>query len=426
MSLKRAELIVLADEVVCCTGLKGPRTRGDIKDLGTIQNGAVVLVDGAIVETGPRDEILSTWGGDRLDLPGTSVIPGLVDPHCHPLWAGDRKHEFELRAKGASYEEIHAAGGGIAHTVKETRLASTSELVSSMSVLLETMMMHGTTTLEAKSGYGLSFEEEIRQLEIIAEVAKKHFMDVVPTCLAAHAVPVELLEDRASYLRMVTEDLLPEIKEKQLAKYVDVFCERGAFTCEESERVLRAAKELGFGLRIHAEEFSNLGGSRMAAKLGAVSCDHLQHLSAEDLPYLKEAGTIPIVIPGTSFFLDMDRYAPARELWDAGLPVALGTDYNAGSCLLPSMQMAMSLAVLKMKMSPEEALAAATINAAHSLGLGDKIGSLEPGKQADLVVLNTPKWRNMIYQFGVNHVRAVIKKGVVLNTVLCSPLGAPL
>ena len=424
--MKRAELIVFADQVVTCAGPSAPRLKSDAANVGVIPDGAVVTQEGVVIEVGPRTEILERWCGDRLDLGKTSLIPGLVDPHCHPLWSGDRKHEFALRATGASYEEIHASGGGIAHTVTTTRQASPEELKLRMLEIIEYMAAHGTTTIEAKSGYGLSFEEEIRHLEVIAEVSRSTPIDIVPTCLAAHSVPPEFEDDRAGFLQMVTQDLLPKVKQENLARFVDVFCERGAFTCEESEQVLKAAKELGFGLRIHAEEFSNLGGSRMAGTLGAASCDHLQHISPDDFPALKEGGTIPTVIPGTSFFLDLEVYAPARELWDAGLPVALGTDYNAGSCLLPSMQMAMSLAVLKMKMTPEEALTAATINAAHSLGMGDRIGSLEPGKQADLIVLNTPDWRDAIYRFGGNSVRAVVKNGIVLNTVLRSPLGPPL
>lgn len=423
---KRAELIVLADQVVTCAGNGKPKTKGDAADVGSISEGAIVLNEGLVTEIGTRQEILAKWGGDRLELANTSVIPGLVDPHCHPIWAGDRTHEFVLRAQGATYEEIHAAGGGIAHTVEATREASDECLKSKTLEIIEYMMAHGTTTLEAKSGYGLSVAEELRHLEILGTIEQASPIDMVRTCLGAHAIPPEFKDDRAGFVNLVTQELLPAVKEKNLAEFADVFCERGAFTRDESEIVLRAAKELGFGLRIHAEEFSNLGGSRMAGELGAASCDHLQHISEDDFPALLQGGTIPTVIPGTSFFLNLDVYAPARKLWDAGLPVALGTDYNAGSCLLPSMQMAMSLAVLQMRMSPEEALTAATINAAHSLGLGHKIGSLEPGKQADLVVLNTPNWKDAIYRFGGNAVRAVVKKGVVLNTLLRSPLGAPL
>lgn len=423
--MERAELIVAAGQVVTCAG-KGPKNKQEACDLGVIEHGAVVLVDGVIVDIGSQDQIRTRWTGDRLELPGSCLIPGLVDPHCHPLWSGDRKHEFKLRAEGASYEEIHAAGGGIAHTVHATREAGDEELLSQACRRVERMLAHGTTTLEAKSGYGLSTEEELRQLRLIGRIGERLPVDVIATCLGAHAVPMEFEQDREGYLATITDVLLPAVKAEGLASYIDVFCERGAFTCQESERVLKAAKALGFGLRIHAEEFSHLGGSRMAAELGAATCDHLQHLPESDFAALKDNGTIPVVIPGTSFFLDLDHYAPARKLWDAGLPVALGTDFNAGSCLLESMQMAMSLAVLKMKMTPQEALIAATLNAAHTLGVGHQVGSLEKGKQGDILILDCPDFRDAIYRFGSNSVRAVIKRGVVLNTILQSPLGAPL
>lgn len=424
--MKKADLILAADQVVTCAAGHRPKSKDLANDVGIIEHGAVVLRDGAIDDLGTQEEIFSRWLGDRLMLPNSSLIPGLVDPHCHPLWAGDRKHEFKLRSQGASYEQIHAAGGGIAHTVAATRQASDEELLDKACSRVERMLAHGTTTLEAKSGYGLSTAEELRQLRLIRQIGERLPVDIVPTCLGAHAIPAEYEHDRAGFLATVIEELLPAVKAQDLARYVDVFCERGAFTCEESKAVLEKGKELGFGLRIHAEEFSHLGGSRMAAELGAASCDHLQHLAPEDFPILKANGTIPVVIPGTSFFLDLDAYAPARALWDSGLPVALGTDFNAGSCLLESMQMAMSLAVLKMKMTPEEALTAATVNAAHTIGLGERLGSLEIGKQADLLVLDGSDFRDTIYRFGSNSVRAVIKKGVVLNTILRSPLGPPL
>lgn len=424
--MSKADLIVAAPQVVTCAGAHGPKSKEQANDVGIIVDGAVVLLNGKISDVGTQDRILERWTGDSLELPNSCLIPGLVDPHCHPLWAGDRKHEFVLRARGASYEEIHAAKGGIAHTVEATRLASDDELLQSGAARLERMLAHGTTTLEAKSGYGLSTDEELRHLRLIARLGEDSPLDVVPTCLGAHAFPPEFESDRPGYIKSINEELLPALKSEGLARFIDVFCERGAFTREESEQVLKRAKELGFGLRIHAEEFSYLGGSRMAAELGAASCDHLQHLPESDFEVLKANRTIPVVIPGTSFFLDLDVYAPARAMWDAGLPVALGTDYNAGSCLLESMPMAMSLAVLKMKMTPAEALTAATVNAAHSLGVGERVGSLEVGKQADLLILDAPDYRDAIYRFGSNPVRAVIKNGVVLNTILRSPLGAPL
>lgn len=426
MSKKHADLIVAANQVVTCAGSTQPKTKVSAHDIGLIADGAVAIVHGEIQAVGPQADIFAHWNGDKLHLPSTTLIPGLVDPHCHPIWVGDRKPEFALRAQGASYEEIHAAGGGIAHTVAATRQASDDELLSTTLKRLERMLSHGTTTIEAKSGYGLSTAEELRQLQILKTAHSLSPMDMVMTCLGAHALPVEYHNDRESFLEMIIDELLPQVKSQHLAQFVDVFCERGAFSCEESRQVLQRAKELGFGLRIHAEEFSSLGGSRMAAELGATSCDHLQHLPADDFPVLKDHGTIPIVIPGTSFFLDLADYAPARAMWDANLPVALGTDFNAGSCLLESMSMAMSLAVLKMKMTPEEAMTAATINAAFSLGLGHKIGSLEPGKQADMVLWDGVDFRDILYRFGSNSTRAVIKKGVVLNTILRSPLGAPL
>ena len=247
--MKRADLIILARQVVTCAGAERPKNRDQAAQIGLIEDGAVVTVDGKIVELGTREKILEVWGGDRLDLPDTSVIPGLVDPHCHPLWAGDRTHEFALRARGATYEEIHASGGGIAHTVQETRAASTEQLKSRMSKVVELMAGHGTTTLEAKSGYGLSLEEELRQLEVISQVNSETPIDIVGTCLGAHSLPPEFEGNRNGFIEMITKELLPAVKKRNLARYVDVFCERGAFSCQESEMVLRAAKELGFGLK---------------------------------------------------------------------------------------------------------------------------------------------------------------------------------
>ena len=317
-----------------------------------------------------------------------------------------------MRARGASYQEIHAAGGGILSTVRHTVAASDEALFASCSQRLSRMLRHGTTTVEAKSGYGLSTAEELRQLRLLDEVGRHSPLDVVLTFMGAHAVPASWQTD--SYLRLLLHEMIPAVARQGLARFGDVFCEQGAFTLAESEAILRACQEAGLGLRIHAEEFTYLGGARMAAGLGATTADHLQFLPDSDYEVLKDAGTIPVMTAGTSFFLGMDRFAPARGLLEADLPVALGSDFNAGSCLSESMQMALSLAVVKLKMSPEEALLAATVNAAHSLGLGTRVGSLEPGKQADMLLLNLSDYREWPYHVGVNMVESVIKKGVTI------------
>ncbi|MGE0494409.1 MAG: imidazolonepropionase [Vulcanimicrobiota bacterium] len=423
--MQTADLIVSARQVVTCAPGGSARSGHRMQEVGVIENGSVAMVKDRIVAVGPTAQVRRHWSGDHLELPDSSVIPGLVDAHSHPLFAGSRIGEFIMRARGASYQEIHAAGGGIASTVKATCGASDEELLRSTCQVMERMLAHGTTTLEAKSGYGLAVEQELRHLRILRQAAEQVPVEVVTTCLGAHALPPEYADRRQDFLRTVTDELLPAVCEQGLAEYSDVFCEVGAFTLEESRQVLEASRDLGFGLRIHAEEFNYLGGARMAAELGAATADHLQCLRSDDFEALRAGGTIPVMIPGTSFFLDMDLYAPARPLLEADLPVALGTDFNAGSCMTESMPMSMALAVIKMKMTPEEALLAATVNAAHSLGRGQRVGSLEVGKQADLLVLDAPDWRHLVYRFGVNLVRVIIKNGVTVNTILTSPCGAP-
>ena len=394
-------------------------------EVSVIENGSVAMIGDRIEAIGTQSEILREWEGDHLHLPGTSVVPGLVDAHSHPVFGGSRVNEFILRAQGASYQEIHAAGGGIASTVAASRDTADEVLVARTRSVLERMVAHGSTTVEAKSGYGLTVEEELRQLRILEQAAKGVPVNLVRTCLGAHALPPEFAEDRAGFIKMVNEEMIPAVKEAGAAEFFDVFCEEGAFTVDESRQVLEAARDAGFGLKIHAEEFNYLGGARMAAQLGAASADHLQMIRDEDFAVFAEFGTIPVMIPGTSFFLNLD-YAPARRIIDAGLPVALGTDFNAGSCMTESMPMSMSLAVIKMKMTPEEALNAATVNAAATLGKLDDLGSLEVGKRADLLILDSPDWRDTIYRFGVRMVRVVVKDGMAVNTILKSPMGAPL
>ncbi len=380
-------------------------------EVGEIEEGALAVVGGMVAEVAPARDLLRRWEGDVHEYLGSALTPGLVDAHTHPIFAGSRADEFTMRARGATYEEIHAAGGGIASTVRATRDASDQELESRTRRNLLRMLVHGTTTVEAKSGYGLETSEELRELRILRRLGKELPLDVVPTFLGAHAIPEEYSGRSGEYLDLVVGEMLPLVAREGLAEWVDVFCERGAFTVEESRRVLQEGRRLGLGVRIHAEEFSYLGGARMAAELGAVAADHLQNLPASDFQVLREAGTIPVMTPGTSFFLGQGHYAPARGMLDADLPVALATDFNAGSNLTSSMAMAMSLAVLRLKLTPAEALVAATVNSAWSLGLGHKVGSLEAGKQADMVVLDTADWKEWPYCYGVNLVRQVYKRG---------------
>ncbi|MCA9792968.1 MAG: imidazolonepropionase, partial [Candidatus Eremiobacteraeota bacterium] len=341
-----ADLIVSARQVVTCAPGNTPRSGLGSRDVGVIENGSVALLKDRIVAVGPTAQVRRHWTGDHLELPESSVIPGLIDAHSHPLFAGSRIGEFIMRAQGASYQEIHAAGGGIASTVKATCEASDDELLRSTSRVMERMLVHGTTTLEAKSGYGLAVEQELRHLRILRQAAEGLPIEVVTTCLGAHALPPDYADRRQDFIRTITDELLPAVREQGLAEYSDVFCEVGAFTLEESRQVLEASRELGFGLRIHAEEFNYLGGARMAAELGAATADHLQCLRREDFEAFRQGGTIAVMIPGTSFFLDMDLYAPARPLLEADLPVALGTDFNDCSCLTASMPTAVNPPVI--------------------------------------------------------------------------------
>ncbi len=409
--MNRADQIVVAGRVLTCAPGGTPRSGTLMDEVGEIEEGALAVVGGMVAEVAPARDLLRRWEGDVHEYLGSALTPGLVDAHTHPIFAGSRADEFTMRARGATYEEIHAAGGGIASTVRATRDASDQELESRTRRNLLRMLVHGTTTVEAKSGYGLETSEELRELRILRRLGKELPLDVVPTFLGAHAIPEEYSGRSGEYLDLVVGEMLPLVAREGLAEWVDVFCERGAFTVEESRRVLQEGRRLGLGVRIHAEEFSYLGGARMAAELGAVAADHLQNLPASDFQVLREAGTIPVMTPGTSFFLGQGHYAPARGMLDADLPVALATDFNAGSNLTSSMAMAMSLAVLRLKLTPAEALVAATVNSAWSLGLGHKVGSLEAGKQADMVVLDTADWKEWPYCYGVNLVRQVYKRG---------------
>ncbi len=362
-----------------------------------------------------RSRLGELEGVERLDAGGGTVVPGFVDPHTHLPWAGSREQEFAQRLAGKSYMEIAAGGGGILSTVRATREASESELAGNVSRRLDWMLACGTTTAEAKSGYGLSAADEIKQLRAIATAASSHAVDLVPTLMAAHEVPPEYRDRRERYLDLVCEEIVPAVAAEKLAVFSDVFCERGVFSADESRRVLIAAREHGLLPRLHADEFVDSGGARLAAELGALSADHLIAISDAGIEALAGAGVIATLLPGTSFFLMKHTYAPARKMIGAGIPVALATDCNPGSSFTESMPMILVLAVFELGLSIEEALTAATLNAACSLGLGERIGTIEPGKQADLVVLDAPNLLHLAYHYGVNPVRTVVKGGRVVH-----------
>ena len=353
----------------------------------------------------PADEVLDAEGG--------CVLPGFVDPHTHPVWAGVREDELDRRLRGESYMEIARSGGGINATVRATRAATADELLESTLRRLDAFLLHGTTTIEAKSGYGLELETELRMLEVIAEASRRHPVDLHPTCLAAHEVPPEHRADPEAWVRRVIEEIHPAVAGRGLAEAVDVFCERGVFSLDQTRRLLADAPRYGWRIHLHADELSPLGGAELAVELGALSADHLMCVTEAGVAALAGSDTVAVLLPGTSFFLRLG-YAPARTLIDAGCAVALATDCNPGSSPTQSMPMILALACLGAGMSVAEALTAATLNAAAALGRAHELGSLEEGKLGDLVVLAGPSHHQLVYRYGVNSVRHVVKGGRVV------------
>jgi imidazolonepropionase len=392
-----------------------PRRGVEQRQVLRLRDAEVLCRDGRIAFAGTAEERRRRFGelpeAERLDGRGGTLVPGFVDPHTHLPWAGSREDEFAARLAGKSYQEIAAAGGGILSTVAATRRAGEEELAAAVARRLDLMLAWGTTTAEAKSGYGLSLDGELKQLRAIRRAAESHAVDLVPTLLAAHEVPAEWRHDRAGYLDLVCGEIIPAAAESGLARFCDVFCERGVFDAAESRRVLLAGARHGLAPRLHADEFVDSGGARLAAELGALSADHLIAVSDEGIEALARAGVIAVLLPGTSFFLMKHRYAPARRLIEAGVPVALATDCNPGSSHTESMPMVLVLAVFELGLSVEESLTAATLNAACSLGLGREIGTVEAGKRADLVLLGLPNLLHLAYHYGINPVAAVIKAG---------------
>lgn len=379
------------------------------------RNPELLCRDGRIAFVGSREDRIAAFGelpqAPRLDGGGGTAVPGFVDAHTHLPWAGSREMEFAQRLAGRSYEEIAAAGGGILSTVRSTRGSTRDALVAAMLPRLERMLAHGTTTAEAKSGYGLTLEDEGKQLEAIREASRLQPVELVPTLLAAHEVPAEHRADRARYVDLVCEEIVPSLAERGLARFCDVFCERGVFSAAESERVLRAGERHGLRPRLHADEFADSGGAELAASIGAWSADHLMAVSERGIEALAGAGVTALLLPGTSFFLRKSAWAPARRLIEAGVPVALATDCNPGSSNTESLPTVAQLAVFELGLTVEETLTAITLNAAVSLALGDELGSLEVGKRADVVLLDAPNLLHLAYHYGVNPVRSVVKAG---------------
>ncbi|MBI1850212.1 MAG: imidazolonepropionase [Planctomycetes bacterium] len=406
-------LVIHASEL--CTLAGGPRTGAALGRIGIVADGGVAIAGDRIAAVGPSPGLLARYRPRRvLDAANCLVTPGFVDAHTHPVFAATREAEFEMRVQGRTYQEIAAAGGGIRSSVRAVRAASEDDLVASTRRRLDLFLAHGTTTVEAKSGYGLSLADETKSLRAIQKAAAGHPVRVVPTFLGAHEFPDEYRDRREDYVRLLCDEMIPAVARDRLAVYADVFCEKGVFEVPESRRVLEAARDHGLRLRLHADEFVDSGAAALAAELRADSADHLMAVSDRGIDALGSAGTAAVLLPGTSFFLALSRFAPARRLVDAGLTVALGTDFNPGSNMTCSMPMILTIACLYLKLTPAEALTAATINAARSLRLESEVGSLEAGKRADLVIFDAPNHRFLPYHYGVNLVRAVVAAGRVV------------
>jgi imidazolonepropionase len=408
-------------QIVTLAGGPIPRIGNSMSDLGIIENGAILIRGDRIVWVGPTKDIpvrepgirYQTLDGVGLDL---LALPGFIDSHTHPIFGGTRVEEYDLRIQGKSYKEIATGGGGIAESVGQLRAATENQLLEKAERYFRHFLSHGTTTIEAKSGYGLSVEDELKSLHVLAALRSRSRLEIIPTFLGAHAVPTEYAGSRAEYIRKIIQEMIPQVAAEGLAQFCDVFCEKGYYTLDEARSILLAAKEAGLGLRIHADELTHSGGAKLAAELGARSADHLQNIDDKDIELLRQAGTVATLLPGTAFNLGMMHYAPARKLIAAGVPVALATDFNPGTCFTLNMQLILAIACTQMRMTPAEAITAATVNSAYSLGIADRLGTLEAEKEADIVLMDVSDYRELPYFFGINHCVVTIKKGnIVIN-----------
>ncbi|GAB1422626.1 imidazolonepropionase [Anaerolineales bacterium] len=421
-----ADTILFNIDQLVTLASQGQARRGPaMQELSIIQDGAVVILEGDILDCGPTEAILKQYqSANLMDCSGMAVIPGLVDPHTHAIYGGERIDEFEMRIQGHSYMDIMSAGGGINSTVKATRQASLSELVEKGKALLQRMLVLGTTTIEIKSGYGLTTDDELKMLMAMEELDLLLPVDIVPTFLGAHAIPPEYRDDPESYVQLILDEMIPYVatwyeqsrfKQQGVPLFIDVFCEQNAFTLEQSQRILEAGQRVGFKIKAHVDEFTSMGAVEMGLALGATSLDHLDVSTSEDLQRIAESDTLAVMIPTVNFNLGQTHFADARSFIDRGGALALTTDVNPGSAPCPSQVLVMAIATRYQRVLPSEALCACTLNAAHAIGMGERIGSIEAGKQADLVLLNVPDYRYLSYYFGDTPIQSVMKRGVFIS-----------
>ena len=386
--------------------------------LGIIRKGAITVKEGKIFWIGKTEELPKKFGlgkdGQEIDATGKVVMPGLIDSHTHLIFAGSREKEFEQRIQGLSYLEIAERGGGILSTVEATRKASFDELLLLGKKRLDRMLSKGVTTIEAKSGYGLSLQDEMKILKVMKALQEVHPIEIVSTFLGAHTIPREFRDARARYIDLLTKEMIPRVAQERLAEFCDVFCEEKAFTLEESKKILETGKGYGLKPKIHADQLSPGGGAELAAEVNAFSADHLEHISQTGIERMAEKGVTAVLLPGASFFLSMKKFPPAREMIQKGVYVSLATDLNPGSSMTESLPLMMTMGCTMYKMVPKEVIQGTTIHAARSMGRENEIGSLEVGKQADILLLAIPNYRYLPYHFGVDHVEVVIKKGRIV------------
>jgi imidazolonepropionase len=403
--------IIGCSQLVTLRGPARPRAGSEMRDLGIVENAAVLIDGERIVEAGPAGSIHIPSKCRVVDAGGRLVMPGFVDAHTHPVFAGNRADEFEERIAGATYAELAARGGGIRSTVLKTRAASEDQLFETARRHAHWFLRCGTTTIEAKSGYGLTLDDELKLLRVIRRLNAEGAIRAVPTFLGAHQIPDEYRGRPRDYVELVTREMLPQVAGQRLAEYCDIFCEPGIFGVVESRQVLQAARALGLGIRMHVDQLSDSNGAALAAELGAVTADHLECTDSAGISALLEAEVQPVLLPGSVYGLGSGAYPDARSMIDRGLPVVLATDFNPGSSPTPSMTMVFSLAATQMAMTPAEAISAATINAAYSLGRGDRLGSIERGKLADIAIHDCADYRELSYFFGIEHAHRVFLGG---------------